>query len=109
MLLNIFSTYEPRHEKTNALHMQKQRQREADQCLCFRYIDSTIPLLSKASSHLLYLYILVCVGPGQKPECRFSHDVAHICILDTIKYNFCNPQKLLHMYNGHAFVVMNDF
>ena len=27
--------------------------READQCLCFRYIDSTIPLLSKSeiSSH----------------------------------------------------------
>ena len=27
--------------------------READQRLCFRYIDSTIPLLSKPSSHLL--------------------------------------------------------
>ena len=46
--------YEPRHEKTNILHMRKQRRRsacggrEADQCLCFRYIDSTIPLLSKS-------------------------------------------------------------
>ena len=38
-------------EKTNVLHMRKQRRRsgnrEADQRLCFRYIDSTIPLLSK--------------------------------------------------------------
>ena len=38
---------EPCHEKTSILHMQKQR-RESDQCLYFRYIDSTIPLLSKS-------------------------------------------------------------
>ena len=46
--------------------------READQRLCFRYTDSTIPLLSKseiqASSHLPWLYSLVCVGPGKKPR-----------------------------------------
>ena len=46
--------------------------READQRLCFRYIDSTIPLLSKskfqASSHLLWLYSPVCVRPGRKPR-----------------------------------------
>ena len=42
------------HEKTNNLHMRKQRcrsasrLREADQRLCFRYTDSTIPLLSKS-------------------------------------------------------------
>ena len=41
-------TNEPRHEKTNILHMRKQRRREADQRLCFRYIESTIPLLSKS-------------------------------------------------------------
>ena len=54
--------------------------READQHLCFHYIDSTIPLLSKfeISSHLQKLYSLVCVGPGRKPECWFSHDAAHI-------------------------------
>ena len=32
----------------------------------------------QASSHLLYLYSLVCVGPGRKPERLFSHDAAHI-------------------------------
>ena len=46
--------------------------READQCLFFRYIDSTIPLSFlnpkfQASSHLMWLYSPVCVGPGQKP------------------------------------------
>ena len=43
-------TNEPRHEKTNILYMRKQkrRYREADQRLCFCYIDSKIPLLSKS-------------------------------------------------------------
>ena len=38
--------------------------------LCFRYTDSTIPLLPKykfqASSHLMGLYSPVSVGPGRK-------------------------------------------
>ena len=53
---------------------------EADQRLCFRYMDSTIPLLPKfeASSYLLSLYRPVSVGPGRRPHCWFSHDVAQI-------------------------------
>ena len=60
--------------------------READQRLCFRYTDSTIPLLAKseiqASSHLLWLYSPVCVGPGRTPRRpvfsqRGSNDVAY--------------------------------
>ena len=45
---------EPRHEKTNVLHMQNKDadqlrgNREADQGLCICYIDCTIPLLSKS-------------------------------------------------------------
>ena len=54
--------------------------READQRLCFRYTDCTIPLLSKSkfpvSSHLLCLYRAVCVGPVRKPHCWFSHEAA---------------------------------
>ena len=41
--------------------------------LCFCYTDSTIPLLPpkfQASSHLLWLYSPVCVGPGRKPRRR---------------------------------------
>ena len=47
---------------------------KADQHLCFRYTDSTIPLLNanfQASSHLLLLYSQVCVGPGRKPQIGF--------------------------------------
>ena len=44
--------------------------READQRLCFRYSDKTIPLLLtseiQASRYLLWLYSHVCVGPGRK-------------------------------------------
>ena len=53
--------------------------READQRLCFHYIDSTIPLLSKSEisslySSLLWLYSPVCVRPGRKPRRSvFSH------------------------------------
>ena len=58
--------------------------READQRLCFRYIDSTIHLLPKyefqTSSHLQGLYSPVCVGPGRKPERLFSHNEAHFSV-----------------------------
>ena len=59
----------------------------ADQRICFRYTDSTIPLLPKfqASRHLLWLYSPVCVGPGRivsdlvgNLEDRFSHNEAHL-------------------------------
>ena len=56
--------------------------READQRLCFRYSDSTIPLLLKsefqASSSFLCLCRPVCVGPVRKPHCWFSHKAAHL-------------------------------
>ena len=57
--------------------------READQRLCFRYMDSIIRLLSKfpASTHLLWLYSPVCVGPGRKPRRRFSHNEAHMSLV----------------------------
>ena len=54
--------------------------RKADQRLCFRYIDSTIPLFSKSSSHLLLPYSLVCVGPGRKPRRPvFSQRGSYVC------------------------------
>ena len=45
--------------------------READQRLCFRYTDSTIP-----PSSFLCFYSPVCVRPVRKPHCWFSHEVA---------------------------------
>ena len=66
----------------------------ADQRLCFRYMDSTIPLLPKSeissSSHLLWLYSPVCIGPSQKPRRpvfsqRGSNDILHqTCIVISI-------------------------
>ena len=46
--------------------------READQHLCFRYTDSTIPVLPnpkyQVPSDLQWLPSPVCVGPGRKPR-----------------------------------------
>ena len=55
--------------------------READQRLCFRYIDSTISLPKfQASSHLLWLYSPVCVG---NPEDWFSHNEARCVFIQS--------------------------
>ena len=59
----------------------------ADQRLCFRYTDSTNPLL--AASFMLWLYSLVCVGPGRKLRllalpCEGSYTLT--CILICIFY-----------------------
>ena len=45
--MSRFVTIEPPREKTNVLHMRKQGRRSASLLLrlCFRYLDSTIPLL----------------------------------------------------------------
>ena len=49
--MKIRILYEPRYEKTSFLHMRKNKDadqlrgnHEADQRLCFCYIDSAIPL-----------------------------------------------------------------
>ena len=58
--------------------------READQRLCFRYIDSTIPLLSKSKiSSLEPSSMAVQPGlyqTGWKPEPWFSHDAAQLLL-----------------------------
>ena len=64
-------------ENKDADQLRGYGNREADQRLCFRYIDSSIPLLLnpkfQASSYLQWLYSPVCVGP----EDRFSYYEAH--------------------------------
>ena len=56
--------------------------READQRLCFRYIDSTIPLLCKSEISSLWLSS-VAVQPDlcrawSDTDCWFSHDAANL-------------------------------
>ena len=63
--------------------------READQRLCFRYTDSTIPLLSKSKIFSLYQssvttarFVSDLIGT---PNCWFSRAQAHLILL--IKYS----------------------
>ena len=56
--------------------------READQRLCFRYTDRTIPLLSESEISNLYPYSVIaqpglCQTWSDTPEDRFSHNKAH--------------------------------
>ena len=67
--------YEPHHEKTGFLHMRKQRHRSAAQSIsAFVFAIQIVQFLYyqkpkfQASSHLLWLYRPVCVGPGRKPR-----------------------------------------
>ena len=69
-LLDTKNITEPRREKTGFLHVcenkdadQLRSNREADQRLCFRYMDSTIPLLPKHEISSLYPSFVV-VQPG---------------------------------------------
>ena len=84
LLPEILRLNEPRHEKPdfciceNKDADQLSGNCEADQCLCFRYTDSTIPLLSK--SEIIFCgctgwFVSDLVG---NPEGRFSHNEAQI-------------------------------
>ena len=68
--LDTYQSSELRREKTGFLHIcenkdadQLRGNREADQRLCFRFTDSTIPLLSKSEISSLYPSS-VAVQPG---------------------------------------------
>ena len=83
-ILISVSIYEPRYEKIGFLHMRKQRRRSASAA----FVSATWKVQSlnflnpkfQASSHLLWLYSLVCVGPGRKPRIPVSHNEAHMII-----------------------------
>ena len=61
--------------------------READQRLCFRYIDSTIPLLPKLRNFKPVAIFYGCTAPLLSdqvghPEDRFSHNEAQLILND---------------------------
>ena len=60
---------------------------------------SIIPLLSKSSSHRIWLCSPVCVGPGRKP--RFSHDAAQK-FLEHLRIH-----KAFSIYNKMRVLAMN--
>ena len=60
---------------------QLRGEREADQRLCFRYADSTIPLLPRNFKSLAIFYNCTARFVSdlvENPEDRFSHNEAHI-------------------------------
>ena len=74
--------------------------RETDQRLCFRYTDSTIPLLPKSEISSLQPSSLT-VQPGlcrtwsENPEDRFSHNEAHIMTVSRkklLQQGISNPE-----------------
>ena len=78
-LSNSFHTiFEPLREKTGFLLMRKQRvrRRSADQRLCFRYTDGTIPLLFKPPAILCGLTARCLSDLVESLEDWFSHKEA---------------------------------
>ena len=70
---------------------------EADQRLCFRYTDSTIPLLPKIRNFVLLLCSPLCVGPCRKQQCWFSHEAAQLLDVCPSHLN----QKTNGLVNSH--------
>ena len=79
MWYNNITSYEPRHEKTNVLHMQKTAKLISGFVFATWILQYLFFLDTKfqASSHLQYLYSLVCVRLV-KIHSWFSHGAAHI-------------------------------
>ena len=91
-------TYEPHHEKTNNLHNVKTKKQVSfgvtAKLICVfvfatRKVQSLFFLNPKfqASSHLMCLYSLVCVGPVKKPHCLFSHEAALVTATSFSSYH----------------------
>ena len=59
---------------------------EADQRLCFRYIDTTIPLLSKSEISSLY------------PSCVTAQAGLRQTWLETLKTGFLTTRLIFHLY-----------
>ena len=91
--------FEPRREKTGFFAYVKTKTQISISAFVFatRIVQSLFFLNRKfqASSHLLWLYSQVCVGPGQTPpENRFSHNEAHLFALMLLCATQCKVWKL---------------
>ena len=66
--ITLVLLFEPRRKKTDFCIYEN---KDVDQRLCFRYTEQSLYFLNpkfQASSHLLKLRSLVCVGHGRKPR-----------------------------------------
>ena len=105
------SLNEPHYEKTNNLHMRKQRRRSATAMLISAFVFATriVQLLYflnpkfPASSHLLCLYRPVCGGPVRKPHCWFSQEAAQISMyLQQFLYKLTLIYQFPLFVSGHT-------
>ena len=73
-------TFKPRHEKIGfCICVNKDADQLISAFVFATQIEHSLFFLNpkfQASSHLLWLYNPVCVGPGQNPENRFSQNEA---------------------------------
>ena len=69
---------EPPHGKTNNLQKAKTKTQISFAVTATRIVQFLFYFNPKfqASSSFLRLYRSVCVGPGRKPHCWFSHELA---------------------------------
>ena len=114
----LITFYEPHHEKTGILHMRKQRRRSAVTAklisafvFATRIVQSLFYLNPKfqASSHLVRLYIPVCVGPGRKPRRavfsqRGSYNADLAASFDVNILRFKDVSQIIH-----AFLILESF
>ena len=95
------------HEKTNDLHMRKQRCRsEAVQRLCFCYTSSTILLFFKSEISSLAIFCactarLVQLVTLQNPHRWFSHEAAELEVLWSLS-PFLQLALIGYCYNNWA-------
>ena len=93
--------YEPRHGKTGFLHAYAKTKTQISFTVTAKLISAFVfatwivqslfylNAKSHDSSHLLWLYSPVCVGPGRKPRRRvFFHNEAHMRLFKLIS-TFC--------------------
>ena len=83
-LFEAYPKHEPPHEKTNNLHMRTAKLISAYVFATrivqfFYFLNPKFPV----SSHLLCLY-----SPVRKPDCWFSHEVAHIIFICQKRWRF---------------------
>ena len=68
---------------------------------CFFFLNKKFP----AYSHLQWLYSLVCVRPGQNPNCWFSNAGAHITFINGLVIQFLQRQWAFIYYLMSNFLI----
>ena len=110
------SSIEPRHEKIGFFAYAKTKTQISFAVtaklisafvFAIQIVQSLFYLNPKvqASSHLQWLYSPVCVGPGRKPEDRFSHNEAQLAPISIIDYHRLQIPMVFRKNKSVSFVL----